>query len=253
MPGLDIAVTWLTEFVADEVVIPIVGAGLLNVGRSVYKRIRRKPGESEDALSREEAKIPEFKDLADSGAITSRDGAIVASSPTPVTSPAMTSPATTSPVMTSPAMTSPAMTSPVTTSPVNTSPVTTSPLTSGSLAPGSLTSSAPTVPDPLVQLEYRRFRSQLLLKRVQISRLQQDRLTWLIWSSGFGWSVYAALTPLSAGNFTNPKLGLLLFLVANFIMGLVRIAVDASLLKSLQVELEASQHQLDLLDPHLRS
>ncbi|WP_154655144.1 hypothetical protein [Prochlorothrix hollandica] len=46
MPGLDIAVTWLTEFVADEVVIPIVGAGLLNVGRSVYKRIRRKPGES---------------------------------------------------------------------------------------------------------------------------------------------------------------------------------------------------------------
>jgi len=104
-----------------------------------------------------------------------------------------------------------------------------------------------------VQLEYRRFRSELLLKRVQISRLQQDRLTWFIWSSGFGWSVYAALTPLSAENFTNPKLGLLLFLVANFIMGLVRIAVDASLLKSLQVELEASQHQLDLLDPHLRS
>lgn len=236
MPGLDIAITWLTEIVADEIIIPIVGAGAINAGRSLYKRLRRKSGAAQDALETAEVQVQER---------LSRQGTLEPPSASPVQAadpaigPPLDQPSRAAVDRANPAPASTAL-APSYSATSSTLDPDHSPFPPPTLASSELASA-------LKNLEYHRIRGELLLKRVQISRLQQDRLTWLIWSVGFGWSVYAALTPFEMDNFTNPKLGLLLFLGANFVMGLVRIAVDASLLKSLQVELEASQHQIDQL------
>ncbi|MGA1474295.1 MAG: hypothetical protein ACO4AI_03815 [Prochlorothrix sp.] len=279
MPGLDIAITWITEIVADEIIIPIVGAGAINMGRSVYKRLRRKSGDPQDSLEAAEVQVhdqlqdrPMEQQLSQP---TTTSGTAGATSTTESRSSGARTPDARTPAARTPdardASRSPAAEQPYSAivpldsdlaarlpqdqmQPIEESALTVArPQGRGSLQMMSAPDGGNGVDRALSlsfkQLEYRRIRGELLLKRVQIARLQQDRVTWLIWSVGFGWSVYAALTPLELTNFTNPKLGLLLFLGANFVMGLVRIAVDASLLKSLQVELEASQHQLDHLDP----
>jgi hypothetical protein len=207
MPGLDIALTWLTEFVADEVVLPILGAGVINMGRLVWKRSRPDdaPGEDAENLELEPAEAglvaPDFipGDPATGGELVGRS---------PGFNPAF---------------------------PPNLKP------------DFNWSHLDRLLVDRLVHLEQSRLKKNLLLKQVQISRLQQDRLTWLIWSVGFGWSLVAALTPFNVEQLSDRTLALGLFLGANFIMGLVRIAVDASLLNSLQVEVVGIQHQLDVL------
>lgn len=231
VPGLDIAITWITEIVADEIIIPIVGAGAINIGRSLYKRFRRQPKDPNSALDAAEAQLQD--DLVQPGVTVPPVAQVVDRN-----LPPMAPPDSAALVAIEADRASPYSAARLALAPDSAA------LLGSNLSPQLLTTA-------LAQLEYRRIRGELLLKRVQISRLQQDRVTWLIWSVGFGWSVYAALTPFELENFTNPKLGLLLFLGANFVMGLVRIAVDASLLKSLQVELEASQHQLDHFLPEV--